>query len=848
MEGTKQPDLQDFAAFSVEKALSYLKTKESGLSPESASDRLRQYGPNSFTTKDRTGVFLKLIFKFASPLVILLFAVAGLSYFFGEKTSAVIIIAMAVMSVILSFVQEHHASKNAEKLRALVKISAVVIRAGKKFPVPLHDIVPGDIVELEPGKMVPADVRIISANDLFVSQSSLNGESFPEKKTPETEKPHEHRSVFDLSSVAFMGSNVVSGYGLGIVIATGKNTEFGKLSKAITKVEIETGFDKGIRNFTWLMIRLIVILSVFIFFVNALVKGNVIEALLFALAVAVGLAPEMLPMIVTVNLSKGAIGMSKKKVIIKELESIQNFGAMDVLCTDKTGTLTQDRIVLVNHCNVDGDEDDSVLLAAYTNSSLQSSAENVMDKAVLNHKKFSLKGVKKLNEIPFDFERKSVSVITEQNGVYKIISKGAPEEIIHRASKFSRDKKSHEMTIEMRRKLLKKFDDMSRDGFRVLAVATREIQKKESYSVTDEKELVFLGFVAFLDPPKPTAEEAIVQLEKLGIKLKVLSGDNELVTRKICQEVKIEIAGVLSGHQIENLSDFTLDQVIDKTNVFVRLTPLQKQRIILSLKRKGHVVGFLGDGINDAPALKSADVGISVNNATDIAKETAQIILLEKNLMVLSDCVVEGRKTFANVTKYIKMGASSNFGNMLSMTGASIFLPFLPMLPTQILLNNFLYDLSQTAIPTDSVDDDYLLKPRPWNVGFIKEFIIYIGPISSIFDFITFGVMWYVFHASPELFHTGWFVESLLTQILVVHVIRTNKIPFIESRPSNALLYTTLGILAFAIILPYTTFAKTIGFVALPLSFFGILLLIAMTYLLLVQLAKTWFIKKFGYE
>jgi Mg2+-importing ATPase len=645
-----------------------------------------------------------------------------------------------------------------------------------------------------------------------------------------------------------MGSSVASGFGEAIVLKTGAATEFGKLSKETAQVVNETAFQKGINRFTWLMIRFTFLLVFFIFVVNAIFKGNIIEALLFSLAIAIGLTPEMLPMIVTINLAKGAIDMARKKVIIKELASIQNFGAMDVLCADKTGTLTINDIVLVKHCDANGKENDEILRLAFLNSYYQSGLENLLDNAILNYRTFDLTAIKKIDELPFDFNRRIMSVIIEENGFLKLISKGAPEEIFKRSKNYLLDGKILSLDEEMKKRLKKIYEQFSQEGFRVLAIASRKIGSQEDYTDDDEKELTFAGFVAFLDPPKPTAANAIRQMNSLGIKFKILSGDNEFVCRKICSELKIPIDGVLGGEEIDRLSDFDLERKIEKTNIFSRLNPLQKEKIIKALKRKSHTVGYLGDGVNDAPSLKAADVGISVDNATDIAKETAQIILLEKNLEVLADCIAEGRKTFANIIKYIKMGSSSNFGNMISMAGASLFLPFLPMLPPQILLNNFLYDVSQVALPTDEVDKDYLDKPKPWNINFIKEFMIYIGPISSIFDFTTFAIMWYIFHATPELFHTGWFVESLATQVFVVYIIRTAKIPFIESRPSKTFLLTTLFIVILAALLPYTILGKLMGFVPLPMLFFLILVAIILTYLALVQIVKKWFIKKFGYE
>ncbi|MGA2667083.1 MAG: magnesium-translocating P-type ATPase [Patescibacteria group bacterium] len=842
-----QLEAKDFSNQPVEKVLSDLKSRASGLTSQEAAKFLAIYGPNEVRTKDEKSAFSLFLSKFYNPLVIMLFIVAIFSIFFGEKVSAIIIIAIAFLSVILSFIQEHSASKNAKKLQEMVKVSATVQRDGIKKEVALSEIVPGDIVELSAGKLVPADLRIIQSKDLFVNQSSLNGESFPVEKDSASQTT-KTTSIFDAQNLLFMGSSIASGSGQGVAIITGRQTEFGKITGELTAAKTETAFDQGIKKLTWLLIRFIVVLALFIFLVNALFKGNFVESLLFALAIAVGLTPEMLPMIVTVNLSKGAINMAKKKVIIKELDSIQNFGAMDVLCTDKTGTLTLNDITLVEYTDFAGHKDDEILRLAFINSNFQTGLTNLLEQAIFDYKKFDLKNIRKIDEVPFDFSRRILSVVIDDQGKDKLIAKGAPEEILARSNFYylgGQILKLEEAQIE---KLNQEYDNFSREGFRVLAVAYQEVEKKPSYSQKDEANLIFVGFISFLDPPKPDAAQAIKNLESLGITLKVLSGDNELVTEKICREVGLNTEGILTGTDLEKLNDDEVKHKVETVNVFVRLDPLQKERIVTALKSNNHIVGFLGDGINDSPSIKKADVGISVNNATDIAKETANIILLEKSLIILGDCVKEGRRTFANVIKYIKMGASSNFGNMLSMTGASLFLPFLPMLPPQILLNNFLYDVSQTAIPTDDVDEEYLNHPRPWDIKFIKEFIIYIGPISSIFDFVTFGVMWFFFHASPALFHTGWFVESLCTQVLVVHIIRTHKIPFFESKPSKILLLATLGIVFVALVLPYLPFAASLGFVPLPAIFFLILLGIAVFYLALVQLIKNWFTRRFGFE
>jgi Mg2+-importing ATPase len=848
--GGQEPQVLDFDPVSAagEVLFEKLNTSAKGLSEAEAKRRLEEYGYNEPARKKKRTILFQILSKFLNPLVIVLLIIAAFSLFFGEEISAFLVISMAIMSVFLSFIQEYRAGKEAEKLSEMVRATATVYRNGKAKEVKIREIVPGDTVDLFAGDMIPADLRIVSCKDLFINQASLTGESFPIEKIADPIHP-KSRAISELTNIAFMGSSVVSGTGLGVAVKTGIATQFGELSRKLATMAMETSFDKGIRKFTWLMIRFMLFLVVFIFGINALLKGDFIEALLFSLAVAVGLTPEMLPMLVAINLSKGAIAMSKKQVIVKRLSSIQNFGAMDVLCTDKTGTLTLDRIVLEKHCDVVMKEDDDVLRFAYINSFYQTGLRNILDRAILKHEKLLVKEYKKVDEVPFDFSRKIMSVVVEMDGKHIIVAKGAPEEIFKRCTKFELDGEILDMEDLIVTDLKEEYNDLSADGFRVLAVAYKDVEnKKDVYSKDDEQGLILKGYVAFLDPPKSTAKKTIEALKSLGIEFKILTGDNELVTKKICSEVGLDVKGLITGDEIEKISDEELRELVKTTSVFARLSPLQKERIIHALHENKHIVGYLGDGINDALALKASDVGISVNNAVDIAKESADIILLKKSLMALEDGVVEGRKTFGNILKYIKMGSSSNFGNMFSMTGASLFLPFLPMLPIQILLNNFLYDLSQVAIPSDEVDEKYLLKSRPWNVEYIKRFMIFIGPISSIFDFVTFGVLLFVFHASQPLFNTGWFLESLCTQTLVIHIIRTGKIPFIESKPSQFLMFTSIYIVTIGLVIPFTPLAKFFGFVSPPLTYFIALFLIVVSYLFLVQIAKKWFIKKYGYE
>jgi len=838
----------DYISCPAEVLFEKLNTSIKGLSEEEARKRILEYGHNEPAKKKKRTILVQILSKFVNPLVIVLLIIAGFSLFFGAKINAILVSFMAIMSVLLSFVQEYRAGKEAEKLIEMVRATSTVFRNSKPKEIKIKEIVPGDIIDLYAGDMIPADLRIISCKDLFINQTSLTGETFPIEKFADPVSP-KNSSLSELTNIVFMGSSVVSGTALGVAVKTGLSTQFGELSRRLATIRVETSFDKGMHQFTWLMIRAMLFMVLFIFSINALRRGNFIESLLFSLGVAVGLTPEMLPMLVAINLSKGAIAMSKKQVIVKRLNSIQNFGAMDVLCTDKTGTLTMDKIVLEKHCDVIRKEDEGVLRLAYINSFYQTGLKNLLDRAILKYEKILVKQFKKVDEIPFDFSRRIMSVVVDMDGKHVLIAKGAPEEIFKRCSKYELEGEILDIEDLILSDLKEEYDNLSSDGFRVLAIAYKDIEaKKDVYSKDDEKDLVLKGYVAFFDPPKSSARRAIVALNKLGIEVKVLTGDNELVAKKICSEVGLDIRGLVTGDIVEKISDKELQELVKNTTVFARLSPLQKERIIRALHENKHIVGYLGDGINDAPALKTSDVGISVNNAVDIAKESADIILLKKSLMVLEDGVIEGRKTFGNIVKYIKMGSSSNFGNMFSMTGGSLFLPFLPMLPIQILLNNFLYDLSQVAIPSDQVDKEYLRNPRQWNVKAIKKFMLIIGPISSVYDFFTYGVMLLIFHARAELFHTGWFIESLCTQTLVIHVIRTGKIPFIESMPSNFLIFTSIFIVSLGIFIPFSPLARPFGFVAPPPAYFLALFLIVVTYLFFVQIVKTWFIKKYGYD
>ncbi len=829
-----------------------------GLTLEDAKRRLKSVGLNLVTRETRPTIVQEIWRRAKNPLNALLLTLAVVSYFLGDVRAAIVIAVMVLLAITTSFFQEHRANQAAASLRAMVKTTASVRRRsvggdGQFAEVPIETLVPGDIVQLSAGDMIPADLRLLEAKDLFINQSALTGEAMPAEKFahPCEQIPD---SPFDLTNMCFMGANVVSGYATGVVVRTGGHTFFGQLADEIAGRRLPTAFDRGIDSFTWLMIRFIFVMVPLVFLINGLTKHDWLEALLFAVAIGVGLTPEMLPMIVTVNLAKGAIAMSRVKVIVKRLNAIQNFGAMDVLCTDKTGTLTQDRIILKRHLDIRGEESERVLQYAYLNSHFQSGLKNLLDVAVLQHVDVHRllgidAGFAKVDEIPFDFSRRRLSVVVSQQGKHILICKGAVEEIFAVCSRYEVEGATGQLDVTHFEAAKEETIALNSDGFRVVAVAYKELSTpKAAYSVADESDLTLLGYIAFLDPPKESAAAAIVALAKKGVAVKILTGDNEVITRKICREVKLEPGEVVLGSQIEKLSDQELASLADRTTVFAKLTPAQKERIVQALHRNGHVVGFLGDGINDSPALKAADVGISVDSAVDIAKEFADIILLEKSLMVLQEGVIEGRRIFANITKYIKMGASSNFGNMFSVLGASFFLPFLPMAPIQVLTNNLLYDFSQTAIPTDNVDEDYLASPRRWDIDNIFKFMVFIGPISSIFDYATYAMMLFVFNcwSNPSLFQTGWFVESLLTQTLIIHIIRTAKIPFFESRASSALITTTLIICCVGIALPFTWVGSTLGFTPLPWLYWPLVAAMLVTYSILTHFVKVWFVRRWG--
>src|SRR5271157_2420967 len=846
------PAVLDAARKDTEQLLRDLRTSLSGLTEAQAGERERTAGPNEVAQEKKQGWPVRLLKIIRNPLVILLTALSTISYLTGDARAGSVMAIMVALSVGLRFWQEARADAAAQKLKAMIHVTATVVRDGAAREIALRDLVPGDIIRLAAGDMIPGDVRLLTTKDLFVSQGSLTGESLPVEKFHDTQTTEES-SPTELKNTCFMGTSVQSGTAMAVVVTTGVQTYLGSMAHSITGERVQTSFDRGLNRFTWLMMQFMAVMVPLVFFINGFTKHDWKGAFFFAMAVAVGLTPEMLPMIVSVCLSNGALAMSRKKVIVKRLNSIQNFGGMDVLCTDKTGTLTEDRVVLMRHCNVAGRETDDVLLSGYLISYFQTGLRNLLDRAILDssdfHGKAAVEKYKKLDEIPFDFTRRIMSVLVEQTaGKAILLAKGAPEEIFLRCSQFELDGKLSPMTPTLMVGLKQEYDDLSNDGFRVLAVATRDLPGKQICTKDDERELILRGYVAFLDPPKNTAARALAALHNHGVAVKILTGDNHLISRKVCKDVGLLADPMLEGGEIEKMSDAELSEAAEKTALFARLSPAHKERVIRVLRARGHVVGCMGDGINDAPALRAADVGISVDTATDIAKESADLILLEKDLMVLEGGVIEGRKVFANIVKYIRMGASSNFGNMFSVLGASAFLRFLPMAPIQVLTNNLLYDFSQVPIPADAVDEEQVTRPRPWNLGEIKRFILFIGPISSIFDYTTFFVMLWIFNcwdpSHTSLFQTGWFVESLMTQTLIIHVIRTNKIPFLQSRASWALTATTAAIMAVGMWLPYSPLASALGFTHLPRMYWPILMLTLFGYVGLTQIIKVWLLRR----
>ncbi len=853
--------------------LSRLDTSAAGLTTEEVAERLENYGPNEVTKKRKRPVLIEFFSHFRSPLVIVLIIAAIVSGILRELINAVIILSIVLVSVILDFFQEYRAERAAEELRRRVATTTTVFRNGIKQDIKISELVPGDVIALSAGDIVPADARIISAKDFFVDQSALTGESFPAEKTTEALKDANITDTGRWNNYLFMGTSVTNGAATAVIVKTGGLTQYGEIVRKTIERKPETESEKGLTRFGFFIMQVTFALVISVFFINALFKHSVLESMLFAVALAVGLTPELLPMILSINLARGAANMSKKGVIVKRLASIQNFGSMDVLCADKTGTLTENRVTVILHVDMEGKDSEKVFLYSLLNSRYQTGLRSPLDEAILRHEEVNTGHYQRIDEIPFDFTRKRLSVVVGENQQTLLITKGAPEEISKVISHYELDGEIYGLTSEARSKIERRYHDLSSQGFRVLSVSYRNMaESKLTYSTADENDMVFLGFIAFMDPVKETAGESLELLRQAGVKLKILTGDNEIVTSKISQQlgfqvsqfrrgkeydqadglgrivrtIKIEAINIVRSSEIEAMDDDALARAVERADIFTRVTPVQKNRIMNALKANGHVVGFIGDGINDTPSMKVADVSISVANAVDVAKESAEIILLNNDLKVIRDGVVEGRKTFGNTMKYIMMAISSNFGNMFSAAAASLFLPFLPMLPIQILLNNLLYSFAQLAIPADNVDQVYVQRPQRLHIPFIRNFMVSFGPISSIFDFLTFFVMLFVFKASAPLFQTAWFVESLFTQTLVIFVIRTRKIPFYRSKPSKFLLLNITGILIFALVLPFTFVGTFFGFVALPPNFLLILAVFIVGYLGLVELMKKRFYRRYA--
>lgn len=817
---------------------------DTGLSSAEAAIRLKQHGANEVKPVRQRSVLMQFLAHFYNPLVLVLLIAITISALNGDEISALIIGVIILLSVTLDFIQEYRAGQSAAKLAAQVAVTATVLRDSELSEIPVTRLVPGDTVYLSAGDLIPADGQLLDAKDLFINQSQLTGEPYPVEKYAETPADPDPWDV-EAKSAVFMGSTVISGSARMRITRTGQATALGQIAGSLEKKPPPTAFELGIRQFGMLIMRFTFLLVLFTLLVNVVLHRPLLDSFLFAVALAVGLTPELLPMVVSVTLTRGALRMAALKVIVKRLSAIQDMGAMDILCTDKTGTLTEAKIRLERHVNAQGRETQRVLELAYLNSYFESGLKSPLDDAILLHREIAAAGWKKIDEVPFDFERRRVSVLVERAETRMLAVKGAPEDILGLCTQYEDETGAvaplDETALQSINRLL---DQLGTDGFRVLGIAWRKVAPDHAYAVvTDESELVFCGFAAFLDPPKVSAGPVLAALQASGVQVKILTGDNELVTRHVCNQLNLPVTGVLTGKEIAAMQDDALLARVEEVNLFCRVNPAQKNRVLLALKARKHVVGYLGDGINDAPSLHTADIGISVAGAVDVAKQAAAMIMLEHDLKVLHAGVIEGRRTFGNVMKYIMMATSSNFGNMFSMAASTLFLPFLPLLPLQILLNNLLYDLSEITLPMDNVDREDLAQPSQWDMNFIRNFMMTIGPISSLFDFVTFYLLIAVFDADETLFRTGWFVESIATQVLVIFIIRTRRNPF-SSHPNRWLTVTSLSIVAIAMLLPLSPLAEYLGFTPLPALFFGLLTVLICAYLLAVEYCKQWFYRR----
>jgi P-type Mg2+ transporter len=836
--------LDRFWNMPLQDLLGLLEATPGGLGSAEARQRLRVHGPNSLEKESRFAALLGFLRFFANPLVLILLAASSISIMLRDPVGGSIIIAIVLLSVVVNFYVEFQARHAVEDIRKQVATTAAVLRDGRELELPIAALVPGDIVRLNAGDLAPADARLLDAKDMHVRESALTGESLAVDKTA-NDLPEGQHSIADASNSVFLGTAVQTGMGVAVIVRTGKDTAFGEIAQRLARRPPETEFGRGIRHFGLMITRVIMLLVLFVLLVNIVLHRPLLESFLFSVALAVGMTPEMMPMIITITLAQGARRMARKKVLVKQLSAIEDFGSVEILCSDKTGTLTEGEIVLDRHVDVHGQDDENVLRLVYLNSCFQAGIKSPLDDAILRHDHPAIAEYEKVDEIPFDFNRKRLSVVARHGGEYILITKGEAESVFAVCGTVIVEGTPQLFDERERALATETFQKLSADGYRTLGVAVRRVEKQDAYALAAEQEMTLAGFAAFLDPPKEGIPAILKALNQNGVSVVIMTGDNQYVTQKVAHDVGLASDRIVTGNQLDTMDDDALAYQAEHGAIFARVSPEQKNRVILSLKARGHVVGYIGDGINDAPSLHTADVGISVMNGVDVAKDASKIILLEKDLAVLTEGVIEGRRCFANIMKYIIMSTSSNFGSMFSMAAASLFLPFLPMLPTQILLNNFLYDTSQVAVPGDNVDPTLLHKPKRWQIAFIRQFMMIIGPISSVYDFLTFGVLLWIFHASSNapLFRTGWFVESLATQTLVVFVIRTAGNPF-RSRPSGRLLIGVVAVSLAGAVLPYTRLGVVLGFIPLPLSLLAAILLLALTYLVLVQTVKTWFYRR----